>query len=62
MEEIKVGDVVCLRSGGSNMVVSTVWMADPACNPPSQVTCVWMTGEGDVNEADFDVAMLTRLY
>lgn len=54
MEELKVGDVVRLKSGGPKMVVSG--------KVNESLTCVWYTGEGHgYSTAFFDPACVDKV-
>jgi len=60
-EELKVGDVVRLKSGGPQMVVDNIEKYDADADNPtgsSQVTCYWMR-EDDPRSVTVDPRCLT---
>jgi uncharacterized protein YodC (DUF2158 family) len=56
MEDIEIGDVVCLKSGGFNMTVSAL------DEDVGKASCVWMNGTGELQTASFWLSLLTKLY
>jgi uncharacterized protein YodC (DUF2158 family) len=56
MEELKVGDVVQLRSGGPKMTVANA-------NQPGKAFCIWFASDNAVQyeSAQFDCLVLRKL-
>ena len=74
MAEIKIGDIVCLRSDGTRSVVMTVEgpararedlsaaLINGQFKPRAEdVSCVWVDGNGNVRHDDFGTAALMKV-
>ena len=54
-DEVKVGDVVKLNSGGPPMAVGRTWDGDRG----RMASCSWFSDLGNANHHDFPAACLT---
>lgn len=59
-DEIEVGDVVQLKSGGPNMTVSKIGHADMSQVGPVHAWCAWFDSKGDEKRGNFPLTSLVK--
>ena len=59
MEELKIGDVVQLKSGGPVMTISNIGSYSHSGGPTNGAACEWFDGKENKKEV-FDVRILKK--
>ena len=60
-DELKMGDVVTLKSGGPKMTVASIGSPRPGPVPPAKwVRCIWFEGS-NIYEYSFDSTVLVKV-
>ena len=56
MSDLKIGDIVTLKSGGPRMVVDLV----PEGEESTHAFCMWMSASNELQEGEFRQAVLVK--
>jgi uncharacterized protein YodC (DUF2158 family) len=59
-DEIKVGDVVQLKSGGPNMTVNEIGKPGMGGTGPLSAWCSWFDSKGEEKKGTFPLTSLTK--
>jgi uncharacterized protein YodC (DUF2158 family) len=59
-DEIKIGDIVHLKSGGPDMTVDDIAPGGVVGSGPMSAWCTWFDSKGEENKGTFPLTSLTK--